>query len=120
MRGTSIEKFVEYYVEAGRRLGRDMLAPRKYKRWMEEAGFVDVVEEKLAIPGNPWPKGEASKTLGYWQMTNFLDGVQAVCMTMFTRGLGMRPEEVETFLVDLRKDIKNPKIHFYFLTWVAH
>ena len=90
MRGTSLEKFVEYYVEAGRRLGRDMLAPRKYRRWLEEAGFVDIVEEKLAIPGNPWPKGQDAKTLGYWQMTNFLDGLQAVCMTMFTKGLGSK------------------------------
>ncbi|KAK3316842.1 S-adenosyl-L-methionine-dependent methyltransferase [Apodospora peruviana] len=118
--GTSLEKWTQLYVEGGLRLGRDMLAPRKYKHWLEQAGFVNVVEQKLAIPGNPWPKGDDMKTLGLWQMTNFLDGIHAVSMTIFTRGLGMSPEEVELLLVDVRKDIKNLGVHFYFLTYFVY
>ena len=116
MRGTALERWVGLYAEGGRRLGRDMLAPRRYKRLMEEAGFVNVVEERLVIPGNPWPRGRDMKRLGLWQMTNFLDGIHAVTMTIFTKGLGMSPEEVEVLLVDVRKDIKNLGVHFYFLT----
>jgi hypothetical protein len=116
MADTALERWCRQYVEAGGRLGRDMLAPRKYKGWMEQAGFINVKEDRLAIPGNPWPKGKDMKTLGLWQMTNFLDGLQAVTMTMFTKGLGMSAEEVEVLLVDVRKDIKNLNVHFYFLT----
>ena len=114
--GTSLERWSRMYIEAGQRLGRDMLAPRRYKQLMEEAGFINVVEEKLVIPGNPWPKGKDQKVMGVWQMTNFLEGVHAVSMTVFTKGLGMSPEEVELFLVDVRKDIRNLGVHFYFLT----
>ncbi|KAK1774104.1 S-adenosyl-L-methionine-dependent methyltransferase [Copromyces sp. CBS 386.78] len=114
--GTALERWTRMYVEGGQRLGRDMLAPRRYKQWMEEAGFINVVEEKLVIPGNPWPKGKDQKVMGVWQMTNFLEGVHAVSMTIFTKGLGMSPEEVEVFLVDVRKDIRNLGVHFYFLT----
>ena len=110
---TSVEVVVK---EGGLKLGRDMLAPRRYKQWMEEAGFVNVTEQKLAIPGNPWPKGKDMKTMGLWQMSNFLDGIHAVTMTIFTKGLNMSPEQVELFLVDVRKDIQNLNIHFYFLT----
>jgi hypothetical protein len=116
LRGTALEQWSQLCLEAGGRLGRDMLTPRKYKRWMEEAGFINVIEERYAIPGNAWPKGREHKTLGFWQMNNFLDGIHAVSMTMFTKGLGMRVEEVELLLVDVRKDIKNLGIHFYFLT----
>ena len=116
--GTALERWTRMYVEGGQRLGRDMLAPRKYKQWMEEVGFVNVTERKLVIPGNPWPKGRDMKMLGVWQMTNFLEGLHAVSMTIFTRGLGMAPEEVEVFLVDVRKAIKDRGVHFYFLTSV--
>ncbi|KAK3503367.1 S-adenosyl-L-methionine-dependent methyltransferase [Neurospora crassa] len=114
--GTALERWSRMYIEGGQRLGRDMLAPRRYKQWMEEAGFINVVEEKLVIPGNPWPKGKEQKVTGVWQMTNFLEGLHAVSMTIFTKGLGMSPEAVEVFLVDVRKDIRNLRIHFYFLT----
>ncbi|KAK3938617.1 S-adenosyl-L-methionine-dependent methyltransferase [Diplogelasinospora grovesii] len=120
MAGTALERWTRLYIEGGQRLGRDMLAPRKYKRWMEEAGFVNVTEQKLVIPGNPWPKGKELKALGLWQMTNFLDGIHAVTMTIFTKGLGMSPEAVELLLVDVRKDIKNLGVHFYFLTYIVY
>lgn len=116
MAGTALERWTRLYIEGGGRLGRDMLAPRRYKSLMEEIGFVNVTEDRLAIPGNAWPRGREQKRLGLWQMTNFLDGIHAVSMTIFTRGLGMSPEEVELLLVDVRKDIKNTGVHFYFLT----
>jgi hypothetical protein len=34
-------------------------------------------------------------------------------MAMFTRVLGWQPEEVQSFLVDVRKDLKNKSIHSY-------
>ncbi|OIW29233.1 S-adenosyl-L-methionine-dependent methyltransferase [Coniochaeta ligniaria NRRL 30616] len=120
MRGTALERWVRLYAEGGARMGRDMLAPRRYRQWMEDAGFVNVVEEKLVIPGNAWPRGRDMKRLGLWQMTNFLDGIHAVTMTIFTKGLGMSPEEVELLLVDVRKDIKNLGVHFYFLTYFVY
>ena len=118
MSGTALERWSRLYVEAGGRLGRDMLAPHKYKGWMAGAGFVDVVERRLAVPGNPWAKGRENKRLGSLQMSNFLDGLHAASMTLFTRGLGMTPEEVELLLVDCRKAIKDTGIHFYWLTYV--
>ena len=34
-------------------------------------------------------------------------------MALFTRILGWKKEEVDVFLVDVRKDMKNPKFHAY-------
>ena len=118
IRGTALEKWSRLYVEAGARLGRDMLAPKKYKQWMIDAGFVDVVEQRLAVPGNPWAKGRDNKRMGLLQMTNFLDGLHAATMTLFTKGLGWTADDVEVFLVEMRKAIRDPSIHFYWTTCV--
>jgi hypothetical protein len=32
---------------------------------------------------------------------------------LFIHGLGWKQEELEAFLVDVRRDLKNPKIHAY-------
>ncbi|KAK1753760.1 S-adenosyl-L-methionine-dependent methyltransferase [Echria macrotheca] len=120
VRGTPIEKWSDLYVEAGEKLGRDMLAPRKYKQWMAEAGFVDIVETRLAVPGNPWAKGKDNKRMGFLQMTNFLDGLHAATMTLFTKGLGWKPDEVEVFLAEMRAAIKDPRHHFYWTTYVVY
>ncbi|KAK0724066.1 S-adenosyl-L-methionine-dependent methyltransferase [Lasiosphaeris hirsuta] len=120
IRGTPLERWSRLYVEAGNRLGRNMLAPRRYKHWMAEAGFVDIVETRLAVPGNPWAKGRDNKRMGFLQMTNFLDGLHAATMKLFTKGLGWTSEAVELFLVDMRKAIKDPSIHFYWTTYVVY
>lgn len=44
--------------------GRDRQIPRKYKQCLEEIGFVDVVENKVKLPGNGWPEEEPAKTTG--------------------------------------------------------
>jgi len=54
------------------------------------------------------------KEVGMYQMVNFLDGLQALTVALFTRALGWTLPEVEAFLVDVRKDIKNRNIHSYY------
>ncbi|KIH93385.1 hypothetical protein SPBR_04152 [Sporothrix brasiliensis 5110] len=120
LQGSALTRLDTLYAAAGRRLGRDMLVTPKLAGMMRDVGFVDVVEERYALPGNPWPKGRAAKTLGLWQMTNFLDGMQAITMTVLTRGLGMTPAEVELLLMDVRKDVQNTNVHFYIPVYVMY
>lgn len=47
--------------------------------------------------------------------TNSLTGLS---ISLFTNGLGWSAEELEVFLVEVRKDIKNSKIHSYWPMYV--
>ena len=114
---TPLVKWGELLVQAYEKLGRYANSARSYKKLMEEAGFVDVVEVVHKWPSNTWPKDPDYKELGMWQYTNVLQGLQGFTMAPFTRGLGWSPQEVEVFLVDVRKDLKNRKIHAY---WPIH
>lgn len=51
MSGTSIEKWCQRMSQALVSMGRDPNPPKNYKRWMEETGFVDVVEHISFLPG---------------------------------------------------------------------
>lgn len=50
-RGTNIEKWSQRMSEAQASMGRDPEVPKRYRRWMVEAGFVDVVEQVGLLPG---------------------------------------------------------------------
>ncbi|KAK3680434.1 S-adenosyl-L-methionine-dependent methyltransferase [Podospora appendiculata] len=115
MRGTALERWNNLLVDGMAKMGKNGRAVAKFKRQMVEAGFVDVVETKFALPGNPWAKGREEKVLGTMQMTNILDGLHGMTVQLFVKMHGWSVEEVEVFLVDVRKDLKDRNIHFYYI-----
>jgi hypothetical protein len=52
------------------------------------------------------------ETTGMWNLEN-MTALGGFNMALFTRVLGWSKEEVETFLIDVRKEMKDPKIHAY-------
>lgn len=113
LRGTNLEKFSDRMIEGAGKLGRYLEHAPNYKAYFEEAGFVDVVEKKFQWPFNTWPKGKYFKSLGMWFNQDMHEGLSGMVMATFTRALGMTRDEVELFLVDVRKDLDNRNIHAY-------
>ncbi|AEO54738.1 hypothetical protein MYCTH_2297650 [Thermothelomyces thermophilus ATCC 42464] len=70
---------------------------------MREAGFVNVTERVLQIPIGTWAKNKVLKTVGLYWRTILMDGIQAIALGPLTRGCGWTREQVELFLVDVRK-----------------
>lgn len=112
--GTALQRWNNMLNEALTHTGRSGLHAIHYKRWMREAGFKDVSETKFAVPGNPWAKGKNNKALGAWQMENILEGLHGISVMLFTKFMGMSAEAVEVMLADVRKDIQDTRIHFYY------
>ena len=56
MKGTSLERWVDLIMEGTSKMGKDWTRVRKYKEYLENAGFVDVVERKYE-----WPVGTVSQ-----------------------------------------------------------
>lgn len=49
--GSNIEKWSQLMFQAADAVGRDFKVPKKYKQWLIETGFVDVVEDVGPLPG---------------------------------------------------------------------
>ena len=98
-------------MEASKLMGMDLTNPVHYADWMRDAGFVNVTTKILMLPGNEWPKGRDMKLRGQWMLQNGLDGLQGFTVALFTRVLQWPIEEVETFLIGVRKDVKNRQMH---------
>jgi len=48
-----------------------------------------------------------------WNNSNITGGLEGLTLALFTRGLGWAKEDAEVFLVDVRKELNDTKIHVW-------
>ncbi|KAJ9145131.1 S-adenosyl-L-methionine-dependent methyltransferase [Pleurostoma richardsiae] len=113
MDGTALGEWNRLLVEAMARIGRDLTASQKWGQHLREVGFEDVTEHRIYCPVNSWPKGQKNKLLGALSLQNLDEGIESMSKAAFARILGWSGERIEGFLADVRKDLKNRKIHAY-------
>lgn len=76
-------------------MGKDFQAPLKYKQWMIEAGFVNVVAEQRLVPLNGWPLDPDDRLLGKWHSADMVKFIPAT--TKIMQASGMAVEDVPEF-----------------------
>jgi hypothetical protein len=57
--------------------------------------------------------GADEREIGMWTCENSIGGVGGLSVALFTRVLGWSVEELETFLVGVRREMRDTKIHAY-------
>ncbi|KAJ0377305.1 hypothetical protein COL26b_004496 [Colletotrichum chrysophilum] len=80
---------------------------------MIEIGFEDVSIYMHKWPTNSWPKDLKFKELGMWQNQSMMEGLEGFTMAPLTRALDWKKDEVNVFLIDVRKEINNRDVHAY-------
>ncbi len=110
---SALLKWSNFLIEAVAKLGRPIDTAQSYKSLLQKVAFENVVETQFKWPQNRWPKEKKFKDLGMWTQANVGDGLEGLSLFLFTHGLGWTKEEVLAFLVEVRKDIKNVKMHAY-------
>ncbi|KAK2739339.1 methyltransferase domain-containing protein [Colletotrichum kahawae] len=113
LKGTSMSEWSSLLIEAVQKMGRSIEAPSQFKRMLQEAGFVDVVEVKEVWPVSPWTRDRKLYYRGDWVREACMAGIEPSCLALYTRVLGWTREEVLAFCAGVRNDFKNRNIHAY-------
>jgi hypothetical protein len=100
-------------LEASTKAGKPLNYSSQFEGLLKDVGFVNVTGKTLKWPSNSWPKNKNEKLLGFWQNENLTYGIEGFSLALFTRVLGWRKEEVDVFLIKVRRDIKDASIHSY-------
>lgn len=85
----------------------------RFRRMMEEVGFVNVREQPLKWPIGPWPKGKREKLIGRIMVDNCKRGCRPIGLAMFSKRLDWSVQQVEEFMPAVEKDIANAKRLYY-------
>lgn len=83
----------------------------KLEGWVRDAGFVNIVHHLLPIPVGDWPKDKKLKRIGRADLIQFLNGLDAISLRVFTTTRGWKPEEVQVLLADVRRTLKDGGVH---------
>lgn len=117
---SALYKWGAYCNEAALKLGRSINSANLYKQQMEAAGFQNVVEVVYKWPTNRWPKDRTMKEMGLWCNENIAASLYGLSVGLFTRGLGWTLAELEVYLVEVRKQMSDTKIHAWVPIYVVY
>lgn len=112
--------------------GRDVFIADNMKESFERAGFVDVVEKRVAIPIGSWSSDENYKQIGKWYKLCWITGMENWIMALCTRHLKVSvlfrrdtitiltgltqwtPEEVQNFVRETKHALDDRSTHVYY------
>ncbi|KAF9637425.1 Methyltransferase type 11 [Lasiodiplodia theobromae] len=104
----------QYLVEATDKLGRTVRPGPNLEEWVKDAGFVNVKHELRVVPFGMWAKNEKHKKAGAVNQMQFMEGMEAFTIGLFTRTLGWTADEVRVFLEEVKKDALKKDRHRQF------
>lgn len=99
--------------DACARGGIDTMCTEKFVEQISDQGFVNVKAYPVKWAVGPWPKGSMEKNVGWLTLENTKQFISAIALNLFTKHLGWSAEQVELFLVDVRKDLGDRRKHYY-------
>jgi hypothetical protein len=115
-----LAKWLDLVKQGLEKFGVDLLGPRKHSAWLKDAGFVNTDEKVFKVPIGEWAKNSTLKTIGLYNRSMIMDGLQGISIKPLTKGLGWTPEEIEVFLVDVRKSLMDRSQHSYLTFHVCY
>lgn len=80
---------------------------------LRQAGFVEIKQEVIRIPFNPWPADAHQKDIGRWYNLGLCQGLEALTMGPLTRILGWSRDRVEKLVTDVKREVCTKKYHVY-------
>ena len=106
-------KWGKISLEAGQAFGKSLGRVDENRRDMVSAGFEGVVEHRFKLPIGPWSTDRRLKEIGMYTRLMWDQGIEGWCMFLFTNYLGWQREEVLVFVADMRRMIRDKRIHAY-------
>lgn len=110
---SDLYRFMSVLKEAMAAAGRPLTAAERWKSFMEDAGFEDVVERTYKWPTNAWPRDPRYKTLGKWSLLNMDQAIEPALLAPLTRILGWTQEEALLLAARTRKVLRDTRVHAY-------
>lgn len=110
--GTAWARWLRLAGEAMARRGRDFRAPRQYRRWMDELGFVGTREALVPGPVNGWPEAPPHLRLaGRYSLVHWR-GAGGVLATMRPLLLGagvVAPRDYDDLAARVRAEVSDTR-----------
>jgi hypothetical protein len=112
-----MDQWHKVFWEGGRKTGRTLrvIEDDLQKKCMEEAGFVDIRVWDFKCPVGGWSQDLKLKEIGLYAKA-VMDDAEGYVMFMWSSVMGWSPEEIQVYLVHLRRQMGDKNVH----PWYRH
>jgi hypothetical protein len=100
-------------------LGVDFNAALSLADMMHAAGFVNIETRIFHVPIGVWPKNKVLKMVGLCWRTILTDGLSPIALGPYTRGLGWTKDQVDAWLVRVRKAYLEGDVHSHMPLYIV-
>ncbi|KAK2469366.1 hypothetical protein H9L39_19083 [Fusarium oxysporum f. sp. albedinis] len=111
--GTAFRRWNDLLEQGMHNFGTTLYYPNKFKPFLQEIGFEHIIETRNGAPTNACYPGKKLQRIGHLMTQNWLLILEPLTIPVFTQALGWSPDEVKSFLVDVRKEISNTQYHSF-------
>lgn len=109
---SALYKWANFAIEGGIKRERPWTTVVKYAQWMGEVGFEEIVEMNFYWPTNHWAKGQYMREVAMYYQRDLIDGLEGISLRIMET-IGWSAEQTKEFLVDVKRDIRDPNIRAY-------
>lgn len=111
VRGSALRRWCDLGVAGGAAFGRDFRAARRYRQWMVDAGFVDVVERQVLCPVSAWPLDPVDRAVGGWFSLDVIKGVRGTAKLLEAAGVPLG--EIPGFMDEVCESVTHKDLRAY-------
>lgn len=80
---------------------------------LERLGFVDIQEEVIQVPLNPWPMPPHAKDIGRWYNLGLTQGLEAFSLAPLMRMKGWKRSDVDAMVQEVKREVCSKRFHVY-------
>jgi SAM-dependent methyltransferase len=101
-------KWADLFYEGGEKMGRTFAisTDHKMRDYLDEAGFVDIVERKIKVPTHGWARDPRLQEIGYLVQLALDQSLDGLALYVLTQVLGWSKEETFVLLAQMRAETK--------------
>ena len=111
------KQWADVFYQAADRLGKTIKIGMdgRMRRYMEEAGFEDIVVTDHKLPCGPWSDDARLKEVGMYNLAFMEQSLEGFALFLLKEVMGWDYVEVQLFLARMRRAIKDMKLKPYYI-----
>jgi len=112
-------KWVALCRKAASQFSKSIFLVSEQKQHLIDTGFCDVHDNMFKVPIGTWPAEPKLKEIGRYHREVFLLSLESYTVGLLGRVDGWSNDECQVIMADVRREIRDPKLHLYGVFYVV-
>ncbi|KAG6072989.1 hypothetical protein E4U16_004982 [Claviceps sp. LM84 group G4] len=115
-----LASYGDLFREGGKIMNRPFFVQEIQKQAFDDAGFVDKRVVRYKVPIGPWAKDHKLAEIGRFTVAALDNDLQGYTQMVWHNVLQRSADEYHVWLANLRKAIRNAKVHSYVIAHIMY